>query len=198
MAVSIDETLWRAVRAEVLAYGVSRATVTSIAERAGISRMTVYRRAGGIQQLVLDALAHELGSFDPGAGSDPTTADDPAAAVADLAAESIERLRGSELLGALRRHDPDLLLPYISGHFGRGQLSLTAMLVDGIERARARGEQLGAPLRDSLPVQIQARFLMQALQTFVLAPDDDALPSATVRSEVHHLVRSYLSVAGDG
>ncbi|GAB3582222.1 TetR/AcrR family transcriptional regulator [Calidifontibacter terrae] len=187
---SVDDALWRAVRAEIVAYGVSRATVTSIAERAGVSRMTVYRRAGGIQQLVLDALAHELGSV--ATTVDVSGVDDPAAAVADVACEVIERLRASELLGALRRHDPDLLLPYLGGHFGRGQRSLTAMLALGLEQARSRAVELGEPLRDVVSTQLQARFLMQSLQTFVLAPDDEALPPAVVHTEVRHLLESYL------
>ena len=57
--LSTDDALLAAVRDEVLAYGVRRATATSIAHRAGVSRVTVYRRGGGIRQL-LDALVAEF------------------------------------------------------------------------------------------------------------------------------------------
>ena len=57
--LSTDDALLAAVRDEVLAYGVRRATATSIAHRAGVSRVTVYRRGGGIRPL-LDALVAEF------------------------------------------------------------------------------------------------------------------------------------------
>ena len=55
-----------------------RATATSIAKRAGVSRMTVYRRGGGVKQLVLDALSREFDTLlrqalvDAAAGSSAT------------------------------------------------------------------------------------------------------------------------------
>ena len=58
--VATDDALLAAVHDEVIDYGVRRATATSIAKRAGVSRMTVYRRGGGVKQLVLDALSHEF------------------------------------------------------------------------------------------------------------------------------------------
>jgi len=58
--VATDDALLAAVHDEVIDYGVRRATATSIAKRAGVSRMTVYRCGGGVKQLVLDALSREF------------------------------------------------------------------------------------------------------------------------------------------
>jgi AcrR family transcriptional regulator len=80
-----DEALLAAVHDEVIDYGVRRATATSIAKRAGVSRMTVYRRGGGVKQLVLDALSREFDTLlrqalvDAAAGSSATGRDATAA-----------------------------------------------------------------------------------------------------------------------
>lgn len=193
MVDSIDAALYEAVRAEVLAYGVSRSTVTSVAQRAGLSRMTVYRRARGMEQLVLDALAHELGTIEPAQELDLSTSDDPVREVARAVAEIVGRLIDSELLSALRAHDPQLLLPYVVGHFGRGQQSLTGQLAQLITDARRRRRDLGAPLRTRPSAAVQAHFLMVALQSFVLGVDpQDQLDRRTVQAEVRHLVAGYL------
>lgn len=190
-----DEALWRAVRAEVSAYGVSRSTVTSVARRAGLSRMTIYRRAGGMQQLVLDALAHELGS----AGSlvdevDIAGSDDPVAEIASGVAGVVATLMDSELLGALRRHDPELLLPYLVGHFGRGQEGLAAELTRAIETVRERCAELGRPLRSTPSAGDQARFLLIALQSFVMGAGEELeLSRGLIHTEVAHLVAGYLT-----
>ncbi|MBC9955823.1 TetR/AcrR family transcriptional regulator [Yimella sp. cx-51] len=194
MAESVDEALWRAVREEVGAYGVSRSTVTSVAQRAGLSRMTVYRRAGGMEQLVLDALAHELGSVVPLTALDLESADDPVAEVATAVAEVVGELMDSALLQALRRHDPHLLMPYVVGHFGRGQVSLTEQLVELITRARRRCRALGRPLRSRPSAAVQARFLILSLQTFVIGVDpDEPLDRRMITGEVTHLVAGYLA-----
>lgn len=193
MSQSSEEALWRAVREEVMTYGVSRSTVTSVAKRAGLSRMTVYRRAGGMEQLVLDALAHELGSVGSLVADELAESADPVGELAEGVADVVGALVDSELLDALRRHDPELLLPYLVGHFGRGQVGLAAQLTRSIEQARARCAELGRPLRAQPAPHEQARFLIVALQSFVMVVGDEPeLTRELIEREVTHLVAGYL------
>ncbi|MBK8755765.1 MAG: TetR/AcrR family transcriptional regulator [Actinomycetales bacterium] len=148
-----DDALLAAVHDEVIDYGVRRATATSIAKRAGVSRMTVYRRGGGVKQLVLDALSREFdtllrqafveataspggaaarGTDAPGIPPALRTASGTDApgipAVRDQLAAAVvvgvRALAGSTLVHALLRHDPELLVPYLVDRHGESQLAL--------------------------------------------------------------------------
>src|SRR6185369_13907435 len=57
--VDEDDRLLDAARDCVLAYGVRRTTVTDVARRAGVSRMSVYRRWPDVQSLVADLMSRE-------------------------------------------------------------------------------------------------------------------------------------------
>ena len=99
-----DQDLLAAVREEVLAYGVRRATATSIAARAGVSRMTVYRRGGGVKQLVLDALSREfetqIAEVVSGARGETVRETLGAWAAASAASATIDQVREQERLYA--------------------------------------------------------------------------------------------------
>ena len=55
-----DDAMLAAVRAEVIAYGFRRATMTSVARRAGMSRATLYRRGATLDDLVREALVADF------------------------------------------------------------------------------------------------------------------------------------------
>src|SRR5437764_11752461 len=50
-----------ATRAAVLAVGVRRTTLTDVARRAGVSRMTVYRLVPDVNTLILEVMTRDLG-----------------------------------------------------------------------------------------------------------------------------------------
>src|SRR5436305_14653574 len=52
-----------ATRAAVLAVGVRRTTLTDVARRAGVSRMTLYRLVPDVESLLLDVMTHDLGAL---------------------------------------------------------------------------------------------------------------------------------------
>jgi AcrR family transcriptional regulator len=187
-----DDVLLDAVREEVLAYGVRRATATSIAQRAGVSRVTVYRRGGGIKQLILDALVGEFARTIEQVARRvaeeraPTTGRQN---VVEVTMGIIESLREAPLVGALLTHDPELLLPYLVDRYGRSQQLMLAALSAAIGEGMADGS-----IRGDDP-DLAAQVLLHALTPFVVgshiltathAPDD-------VLREVRHLVDAYLS-----
>src|SRR4051794_35398407 len=59
----IPDGIAAAVRNSVLAVGVRRTTLTDVARRAGVSRMTLYRLVPDVETLLLDVLTRELGAL---------------------------------------------------------------------------------------------------------------------------------------
>src|SRR3954467_9625061 len=56
----IPDPVLAATRATVLAVGVRRTTLTEVARRAGVSRMTLYRMVPDVTTLVLEVMTQEL------------------------------------------------------------------------------------------------------------------------------------------
>lgn len=190
--VGNDDVLLRAVRDEVLAYGVRRATATSIAQRAGVSRVTVYRRGGGIKALVLDALVTEFQRALLEVGARVEAQGEPRTGrerIVANATELVDTLHDAPLVRALLEHDPDLLLPYVVDRFGRSQ----QLVLDGLADDIADGQADGS-VRDGDP-GLLAQVLLQALTPFVIGGrlmTRDHEPAA-VRAELCQLVDGFLT-----
>ncbi len=183
-----QDRLLAAVRDEVIAYGVRRATATSIAQRAGVSRMTVYRRGGGVKQLVLDALSLEFETFLAdvvgGAGAPHARARLVRGVVGAVRAAG-----QAPLVTALRRHDPELLLPYLVDRHGRTQQAVLAVTTAALEAGLADGSVRPVDVRTA------AHVLLHALQDFVISAEILARTDGLVdlEGELAHLVDSYLA-----
>lgn len=191
MEGSIDERVLAATRAEVVAFGLRRATMTSIAKRAGIGRATLYRRATSLDELVRDALvddyarvAGELAEVADAAGERTTRAD-----IVRLARTILEKLSQDALLRALLDHDPELLLPYLVDRLGRSQ----EILVAGFEHA-LREAQLEGSVRAADP-RVLAVGALQALTPFVVSRRvlESVAPHEIWLDEAAHLLDAYLA-----
>ena len=191
MEGSIDERVLAATRAEVVAFGLRRATMTSIAKRAGIGRATLYRRATSLDELVRDALvddyarvAGELAEVADAAGERTTRAD-----IVRLARTILEKLSQDTLLRALLDHDPELLLPYLVDRLGRSQ----EILVAGFEHALSEA-QLEGSVRAADP-RVLAVGALQALTPFVVSRRvlESVAPQEIWLDEAAHLLDAYLA-----
>src|SRR3954464_11469412 len=58
-----EDTLLDAARDCVLAVGLRRTTLTDVARRAGVSRMTMYRRWPDMATLIADLMTREFGAL---------------------------------------------------------------------------------------------------------------------------------------
>ncbi|MDF8266086.1 TetR/AcrR family transcriptional regulator [Luteipulveratus flavus] len=189
MQRSASDPLLDAVVAEVMAYGVRRATATSVAQRAGVSRMTVHRR-GGLQQLLLDAISRE---FDQTvhAVAGPESGEPVRARLSAGVASTIATLNASPLITALHRHDPELVVPYLVDRLGHSQQTVLAVLVEAIRLGQEDGS-----VREVDP-DLAGHVLLMALQNFVISAGiirQVTDPQAVLR-EVSVLVDSYLAPA---
>lgn len=144
-----------AARDCLLDLGWRRTTLTEVARRAGVSRMTIYRAWPDMSQLLADLMTREWAGI--------VTTGDPTADFTDRILDTVRALRSNELFVRIVELDPELLLPYLLNRRGRSQDLLLAMLEDAIRQAQADGTA-----RDGNPV-LMARSLVLAAHGFVLS-----------------------------
>jgi AcrR family transcriptional regulator len=181
-----------AARAVILAVGWRRATLTDVARRAGVSRMTVYRAFPDMQSLLAELMTRELvDQFGVVVGGAHASGADEAADV--LAREftaAVGALRGNELFRRIMDVDPEQLLPYLLDRRGRSQDAVIDILSARIAEAQSTGG-----VRDGDPV-LMARSLVLAAHGFALSVatmTDDALTLPEFDAQLVTLARRYLA-----
>lgn len=167
-----DDPLLDAVHASVMAVGVRRTTLTDVARRAGVSRMTVYRRFGDVDSLVAALMTREFAAVlheAIAAGAhEPTVREQ----VATGATEGVMRLAAHPLCLRLLDVDPELMLPYVVARTGAFQ----HLVLDAFGALLARGMDEGS-IRRTDPDGLAAA-LELCLRGWVLsarAEDQDGL-----------------------
>src|SRR6478735_227341 len=160
-----------AARDCILDVGWRRTTLTEVARRAGVSRMTIYRTWADMPQLLSDLMTREWGGVvaDALADQDPDT---PTVErlVGDIIG-TVQRLRENELFLRIVDLDPELILPYLFSRRGRSQDAILELTVAALREAQAAGE-----VRSGNP-DLMARAMLLAAHGFVLSAhtmvDDD-------------------------
>ena len=151
-----------AARDCILDVGWRRTTLTEVAKRAGVSRMTIYRAWPDMGSLLGDLMTREwvgIAAATQVAAKDTTTP----AGIAAAALSTVRALRDNELFVRIVELDPDLMLPYLLSRRGRSQEALIEILAAEI----ADGQAAGA-IRAGDPV-LMARSLTLAGHGFVFS-----------------------------
>ena len=151
-----------AARACILDVGWRRTTLTEVAKRAGVSRMTIYRAWPDMGSLLGDLMTREwvgIAAATQVAAADTTTPE----GIAEAALATVRALRDNELFVRIVELDPDLMLPYLLERRGRSQEALVEILAAEI----ASGQVDGA-IRAGDPV-LMARSLTLAAHGFVFS-----------------------------
>jgi AcrR family transcriptional regulator len=183
-----------AARACILDVGWRRTTLTEVARRAGVSRMTIYRAWPDMPAVLGDLMTREWGEVVARAvgEADAALAERTTAAdriVAQVVATT-RALRDNELFLRIVELDPELLLPYLLTRRGRSQQAIAELTA-----GRLREGQVDGSVRDGDPVVI-ARALLLAAHGFVLSAHtmvDDEVGEDDLDRELEHLVRSAVS-----
>lgn len=183
-----DDELLDAARHCILAVGWRRTTLTDVARRAGVSRMTIYRRWQDMQSLLADLMTREWsgvvedGALDAGAS--------PLDRLVGGVAATVAALRDNELFRRIVHVDPELLLPYLLDRRGRSQDAILVLL----EAAIAEGQKDGA-IRDGEPT-VLARSIMLSAHGFAISAEtmaDEPGPSVEqLDHELRELTWRYL------
>jgi AcrR family transcriptional regulator len=182
-AAGPDDAYLDAAREVILAVGWGRTTLTDIARRAGVSRMTLYRRWSDTRALLGDLLTRELSGLlaetvreDDGAGRE---------GLVDAICRTVKALRADPLLARIIELDPELLLPYLLERRGRSQDLVAGVLAERVAAAQRAGE-----VRPGSPTTI-ARAVLLAAHGFVLSAHTMGRPGDYDR-ELRTMLDGYL------
>jgi AcrR family transcriptional regulator len=180
-----------ATRDCVLAVGVRRTTLTDVARRAGVSRMTIYRRWPDVQTLVADLMTREwagvVSRVAPPEDGSPVRPKAVSALVAGVA-----ELRAHPLFNKIMEVDPEVLLPYILERRGTSQDAMLRAFEATLRAGHRDGSvRLGHPAR-------QARSVLLVLQSFamsghIMTGDDRELSAAAFDDELRQILERYLT-----
>ncbi|MFD8688458.1 TetR/AcrR family transcriptional regulator [Streptomyces sp. NPDC059651] len=181
---ALSEQILDAAREQFMTFGLRRSTVDDVAKRAGVSRVTVYRRIGNKDSLVSACLLREYRRFlvevDDAVAALPTTED----RLVEGFAAVLRHIREHPLIGGLLKLEPETMLPFLTLESAPAFLAIRAYLADRLRDAR-RAE--GRPTSDPTPVaelmvRITVSFLLNPVSCFEL---DDG-------TQVREFARCYL------
>src|SRR5580765_7684492 len=179
MSQSHDPVL-DAARACVLAVGVRRTTFSDVARRAGVSRMTLYRRFPDLETVLSALMTREFGRLVSEASATGHAAETCSERAVSMVTIAARRLHADPLFDRLLDVDPELLLPYVTLRLGGMQrmavAGLAAELADNDGSVRA-----GDP-------EVLARGVELMARGFVLARD----PGIDAWAELSRAVDGYL------
>ena len=152
-----------AARACILDVGWRRTTLTEVARRAGVSRMTIYRSWADMPKLLGDLMTREWAGVVDAAVAD---VDQDAPRLDRLVGDiigTVRALRENELFVRIVELDPELLLPYLLSRRGRSQEAILVLSEGQVREGQAEGV-----IRAGNPAAI-ARGLLLAAHGFVLS-----------------------------
>lgn len=173
-----------AARACILDVGWRRTTLTEVARRAGVSRMTIYRAWPDMPTLLGDLMTREWADAVATAVAG-VRATDPAGRIAAELVGTVAVLRENELLWRILELDPELLLPYLLARRGRSQQAILDRLVAELREGQGAGKiRAGDP-------ETQARALLLTAHGFVISAQTmtgDGVDEEALRAELAELV----------
>jgi AcrR family transcriptional regulator len=178
-----------AARACILDVGWRRTTLTEVARRAGVSRMTIYRAWPDMPAVLGDLMTREWGEVVARAVADADRDTDRATAADRLVAEVVatcRALRDNELFVRIVELDAELLLPYLLTRRGRSQQAIADLTAGRIREGQADGS-----IRDGKP-DAMSRALLLAMHGFVLSLHtmvDDDVDESELDCELEQIVR---------
>lgn len=202
------DRLLDAARASIMTVGWTRTTLTDVARRAGVSRMTVYRTYPDMSAMLGDlmtreweeatatVLADNTGLADNTVLADNTGpagkshAEGASAVIGGQVARAVAALRNNDLFRRIIDVDPELLLPYLLDRRGRSQDDLLAILTDRIAQGQADGVLRAGQ------AQLLARTVMLTAQGFTLSSPtmaDSGVAEADLDAQLADLVGRYLA-----
>src|SRR4051795_3991761 len=137
-----------ATRATVLAVGVRRTTLTDVARRAGVSRMTLYRLVPDVTTLILEVMTREFAALIAESEQHVRRRRSGRARAVAATVELVRRLPDAPLFRRVVDVDPELLLPYLTDRLGATQ----RLAVGHVRRLLAEGVADGSIRRADLDV----------------------------------------------
>lgn len=168
-----------AVRDCVLAVGVRRTTLTDVARRAGVSRMTLYRRWPDVRSLVGDLMTREWVDVATRAMPEHRTGTTARTLIVDGLVAGVKAFRAHPLFRKIIDVDPELLLPYVLDRRGASQEALLGLIAEGVREGHADGSvRPGHPERQARSLLLLVQSFTLSLRTMTDEDDPDLTPAA--------------------
>lgn len=136
---SRDPTVERILDAtleQFLLVGLRRTTIEDVARRAGVGRVTIYRRVGQKHELVQAVILRELGRVIAHVAASIAPLRDIEERVVEAFVVGLRALRGHPLLQRLLETEPEHLLPYLTVNAGAGLAIGRRFIADQIRELR--------------------------------------------------------------
>jgi AcrR family transcriptional regulator len=184
-----DDVLLDAARTCVLAIGVGRTTLTEVARRAQVSRMTLYRRFPDVRSLIAALMTREFG----GLLAEMSLALTGPTARERLVTGIVAVVRGlveNPIMRAALDLEPELIMPYVVQRLGSTQKLAEQFIADLIKTGHDDGSiRLG-------DVSVQSRALLLVVQSFVLSlrPASSDVDGDALLAELGRLLDGALEV----
>lgn len=160
-----DETAERILDAaleQFLLVGLRRTTIEDVARRAGVGRVTVYRRIGQKHELVEAVILREVRHVIDQVAGQIAGLPSPEERLVEGFVVGLRALRAHPLLDRLLETEPEDLLPYLTLDAGEG-LAIGRRFV---------AQQIGAGVTDSVQDgELVAEIVTRLAQSLVLTPD---------------------------
>ena len=162
LPVALPAEVAGAVRDSVLAVGVRRTTLTDVARRARVSRMTLYRMVPDVEALILSVMTGDFASLLLEAEARASRRRTARARLVTMTVDVARRLPDEPLFRRVIDVDPDLLLPYLTERIGSTQ----RFAIRHVERAIADGQADGS-IRKGEPLN-EAKRIAESTLTAIM------------------------------
>jgi len=186
-----DRQILNAARACVLAAGVHETTFNDIARRAGVSRMTLYRRYSDVGSLISELLGREFArilrehtQLTPDEPPDPRSARQR---LVETVVAICEAFQEDPLMTQVLDAEPEILMPYLFNKWGSTQ----QIAIDLLAHRLDAGHQDGSIREGS--VAVQAHAIVLTVQSFIVsATASGPVPPDRLRTELGLILDGYL------
>jgi AcrR family transcriptional regulator len=181
----VDETRARVLNAayeQFCRMGIQRSTMEDVARRAGVSRITVYRRFATKDTLVEQVVRREFRRYFDRFLIDIEQAETAADRVVLGFVSSLRAIRRNPLIGGLIATEPDLLVSSMISDGGRTLATVRQFVAGQLLREQRAGNvssDLDTDLVAELMVRVSASFL--AIPSHLIDLDDDEQLAAVAR-----------------
>lgn len=148
--------------------GIRSSTMEDVAKRAGVSRITVYRRFSTKDALVEQLVRREYRRYFDQFVVDIRDARSAADRVVLGFVSSLRTIRSNELISTLMIEEPSSLVPSIIGDGGRVLTSTVRRFVAG----QLRREQAAGNVAAEIDVDLVAELMVRMSTSFLITPSD--------------------------
>jgi AcrR family transcriptional regulator len=186
-----DDVLLDAARDCIIRVGLRRTRLTDVAHRAGVSRMTLYRRWPDMESLLSDLMTREWMAVSAVAMGSARGASARERLVTGLV-DAVTGVRNSPMLRRIAELDPEILLPYVVDRRGTSIDEMLTIVTTAIADGQRDGSvRAGAP-------GLLARAVLLTMQGFTLSAQTmtDGVAEDVLGAELAPLLDRYLAPEG--